>query len=58
MINKLFELKDQELRWIIYTRLDSFNNCLMGLFWMSPSQHQCFLQYNNIIQTDNICQIN
>lgn len=42
-INKLFELKDHEPGWIIYTRLDPFDNRLMGLFWMSPNQHQCLL---------------
>ncbi|CAB4484277.1 unnamed protein product [Rhizophagus irregularis] len=46
MINKLFELKDQEPGWIIYTRLDSFDNRLVGLFWMSPNQHQ-FIVDNN-----------
>ncbi|CAB4473727.1 unnamed protein product [Rhizophagus irregularis] len=58
MINKLFELKDQEPGWIIHTRLDPFDNRLVGLFWMSPSQHQCLLQYNDVIQTDNICRTN
>ncbi|EXX66232.1 hypothetical protein RirG_125810 [Rhizophagus irregularis DAOM 197198w] len=55
MINKLFELKDQEPGWIIYTRLDPFDNRLVGLFWMSPNQHQCLLRYNDIVQTDNTC---
>lgn len=32
MINKLFELKDQECGWIIHTRLDPFDNWLVGLF--------------------------
>ncbi|EXX64746.1 hypothetical protein RirG_139870 [Rhizophagus irregularis DAOM 197198w] len=58
MINKLFELKDQEPGWIIHTRLDPFDNRLVGVFWMSSSQHQCLLQYNDVIQTDNICQTN
>ncbi|UZO09723.1 uncharacterized protein OCT59_029938 [Rhizophagus irregularis] len=30
MINKLFELKDQEPGWIIHTRLDPFDNRLVG----------------------------
>ncbi|CAB4493479.1 unnamed protein product [Rhizophagus irregularis] len=58
MINKLFELKDQEPGWIIYTRLDPFDNRLVGLFWMSPNQHQCLLRYNDIVQIDNTCQTN
>ncbi|GBC20424.2 protein FAR1-RELATED SEQUENCE 5-like [Rhizophagus irregularis DAOM 181602=DAOM 197198] len=58
MINKLFELKDQEPGWIIYTRLDPFDNRLVGLFWMSPNQHQCLLRYNDIVQTDNTCRTN
>ncbi|PKY60795.1 hypothetical protein RhiirA4_431379 [Rhizophagus irregularis] len=58
MINKLFELKDQEPGWIIHTRLDPFDNQLVGLFWMSPSQHQCLLRYNDVIQTDNTCRTN
>lgn len=58
MINKLFELKDQEPGWIIYTRLDPFDNRLVGLFWMSPIQHQCLLRYNDIVQTDNTCRTN
>ncbi|CAB4390342.1 unnamed protein product [Rhizophagus irregularis] len=31
-INKLFELKDHEPGWIIYTRLDPFDNRFVGLF--------------------------
>ena len=53
MINKLFELKDQDPGWIIYTRLDPFDNRLVGLFWMTPNQHQdIMILYKQIIHVE------
>jgi hypothetical protein len=58
MIDMLLNLKDQELGWIIHTRIDPFDNRLISLFWMSPSQNQCLIRYNDVVQTDNTCQTN
>ncbi|CAG8553651.1 3391_t:CDS:10, partial [Gigaspora rosea] len=56
LINKLLALKDQEPGWTIYTRIDLFDNRLIGLFWLSSTQHQCLIRYNDIAQVDNTFQ--
>ncbi len=58
IITHLLQLKDEDPGWIINTRLDPCDNRLTGLFWMSPTQQQCLIRYNDIVQTDNTCRIN
>ena len=35
-----------------------YDNQLTRLFWMLPIQQQILVCYNDIVQTDNICQTN
>ncbi|CAG8816360.1 28144_t:CDS:2, partial [Gigaspora margarita] len=58
LLNNLLERKAEDSRWIINWRVDSTNNSLTSLFWMSPDQYDLYIQYRNVVQHDNTYSTN
>ncbi|CAG8816171.1 368_t:CDS:2, partial [Dentiscutata erythropus] len=53
LINNLLDCKAKDNRWIVNWKVDSANNSLTLLFWVSPEQYDLYVQYRDVIQHDN-----
>ena len=58
LLAKLLQLQSENSSWFVKPWIDDTSNRLIGLFWMSPQQRECWLRFNDIIIHDNTARTN
>ncbi len=59
MFSYLMKLHDQDLNYIVISRLEGLSNELTRLFWMTNQQrNELWLKYHDVVIHDNTAKIN
>ncbi|CAG8763619.1 24345_t:CDS:2, partial [Dentiscutata erythropus] len=52
LLKLLYEYKEKDPDWYIEPLIDSISNCLCGIFWMDPSQHERWIRFSQTLMPD------
>jgi hypothetical protein len=57
-LNIFLEKIIEDPHWKIFVRHSGNERRLSGIFWMSPSQHELYQQFHDVVLNDNTCKTN